>query len=294
MQEMQATWVQSLGQENPLSREWQSTPGFLPGKFHGQRSLAGYNPWSRKELDTIEHAYIRGRSKNPSHNCCFSDSFNLICQSAVFSSRLSSTLSGFPAVGLMLCSREHNSRHWGRLSHAPCLCLCLSLSLSVSPSAFLCLLPIPMSSALTFSIHKLPNTPFKLAYFPPIPIFQKSLRHRRHLLNRIVKTLACLLQILPIVRCLTVFRILTTLICEMEIKHGLVHSPFQFSSVAQSCPTLCEPINRSTPGLHVYHQLSEFTQTHVHRVGDAIQPSHPLSSPFPPAPNPSQHQGLFQ
>ena len=65
---------------------------------------------------------------------------------------------------------------------------------------------------------------------------------------------------------------------------------FQFSSVAQSCPTLCDLMNRSTPGL----QLSEFTQAHVHRVGDAIQPSHPLSSSSPPAPNPSQHQGLFQ
>ena len=68
----------------------------------------------------------------------------------------------------------------------------------------------------------------------------------------------------------------------------------QFSSVAQLCPTLCHPMNRSTPGLPVHHQLPEFTQTHVHQVGDAIQPSHPLSSPSPPAPNPSQHQGLFQ
>ena len=71
-------------------------------------------------------------------------------------------------------------------------------------------------------------------------------------------------------------------------------SSVQFSSVAQSCPTLCDPMNRSTPRLPVHHQLLEFTQTHVHRVGDAIQPSHPLSSPFPPAPNPSQHQSLFQ
>ena len=68
----------------------------------------------------------------------------------------------------------------------------------------------------------------------------------------------------------------------------------QFRSVAQSCPTLCDPMNCSTPGLPVPHQLPEFTQTHVHRLSDAIQPSHPLSSPSPPAPNPSQHQGLFQ
>ena len=68
----------------------------------------------------------------------------------------------------------------------------------------------------------------------------------------------------------------------------------QFSSVAQSCLTLCDPMNCSTPGLPVHHQLPEFTQTPVHRVGDAIQPSHPLPSPSPPAPSPSQHQGLFQ
>ena len=68
----------------------------------------------------------------------------------------------------------------------------------------------------------------------------------------------------------------------------------QFRSVTQSCLTLCDPMNRSTPGLRVHHQLPEFTQTHVHRVRDAIQPSHPLSSPFSPAPNPSQHQNLFQ
>ena len=71
-------------------------------------------------------------------------------------------------------------------------------------------------------------------------------------------------------------------------------SSVQFSSVAQSCLTLCDPMNRSTPGLPVHHQLPKFTQTHVHRVSDAIQPSHPLSSPSPPAPNPSQHQSLFQ
>ena len=68
----------------------------------------------------------------------------------------------------------------------------------------------------------------------------------------------------------------------------------QIRSVTQSCPTLCDPMNRSTPGLPVHHQLPEFTQTHVHRVSDAIQPSHPLSSPSPLAPNPSQHKSLFQ
>ena len=67
----------------------------------------------------------------------------------------------------------------------------------------------------------------------------------------------------------------------------------QFSSVAQSCPILCDPMDYSTPGLPVHHQLPEFTQTHVHGVGDAIQPSHPLSSPSPPAFILSQHQSFL-
>ena len=77
------------------------------------------------------------------------------------------------------------------------------------------------------------------------------------------------------------------------VTYTRIFSSVQFSSVTQSCPTLWNPMNRSTPGLPVHHQLPEFTQTHVHWVSDAIQPSHPLSSPPPPAPNPSQHQSLF-
>ena len=72
------------------------------------------------------------------------------------------------------------------------------------------------------------------------------------------------------------------------------HLSVQFSSVTQLCPTLCDPMNHSTPGLPVHHQLQEFTQTHVPWVSDAIQPSHPLSSSSPPAINPSQHQNIFQ
>ena len=75
---------------------------------------------------------------------------------------------------------------------------------------------------------------------------------------------------------------------------SIIFKWFQFSSVAQSCPTLCNPTNSSLPGRPVHHHLPEFTQTHVHRVHDAIWPSHPLSSPSPPAPNPSQHHSLFQ
>ena len=79
-----------------------------------------------------------------------------------------------------------------------------------------------------------------------------------------------------------------------ESSRGLSCQIIQFSSVAQSCLTLCDPMNRSTPGLPVHHQLPESTQTHVDRVGDAIQPSHPLLSPSPLALNLSQHLGLFK
>ena len=87
-------------------------------------------------------------------------------------------------------------------------------------------------------------------------------------------------------------QLITLLLYTFSYKY--IYIIHQFSSVTQSCPTLCNPMNRSTPGLPVHHQFPEFTQTHVHQVGDAIQPSHPLSSPSPPAPNPSQHQSLFQ
>ena len=80
----------------------------------------------------------------------------------------------------------------------------------------------------------------------------------------------------------------------LEPKCSAFENELQFSSVTQCCPTLCNPMNLSTPGLPVHHQLPEFTQTHVHWVGDAIQPSHPPLSLSPPSPNPSQYQGLFK
>ena len=79
-----------------------------------------------------------------------------------------------------------------------------------------------------------------------------------------------------------------------ELVWASSHHQVQFSSVIQSCPTPCDPTDCSTPGFPVHHQLQELAQTHVHRVSDAIQPSHPLLSPFPPAFNLPQHQGLFK
>ena len=79
-----------------------------------------------------------------------------------------------------------------------------------------------------------------------------------------------------------------------SLKDQLEKDSVQFSSVVQLCPTLCDPMNCSTPGLPVHHQLLEFTQTHVHQVSDAIKPSHPLSSPSPPVPNPSQNESTLR
>ena len=80
----------------------------------------------------------------------------------------------------------------------------------------------------------------------------------------------------------------------LEIPYWVKLGGLCFSSVTQSCPTLCDPMNHSTPGLPVHHQLPESTQTHVHSVSDAIQPSYPLSSPSPPTLNLSRDQGLFK
>ena len=94
---------------------------------------------------------------------------------------------------------------------------------------------------------------------------------------------------------LKMFFVLKATLSDINVSFNYIwHSIYQFSSVAQSCLTLCNPMNHSTSGLPVHHQPLEFTQTHVHPVIDAIQPSHPLSSSSPPAPNPSQHQSLFQ
>ena len=90
--------------------------------------------------------------------------------------------------------------------------------------------------------------------------------------------------------CLTLYNLMDCSTPGFPVSHSVQFSSVQLLSRVQ----LCDPMNRSTPGLPVHHQLPEFTQTHVHRVGDAIQPSHPLLSPSPSAPNPSQHQSLFQ
>ena len=89
-------------------------------------------------------------------------------------------------------------------------------------------------------------------------------------------------------------KILENIIQQFSKRKFNTRKSVQFSSVAQSCLILCDPMNRSKPVLPVHQQLPEFSQTHVHRVGDTIEPSHPLSSPSPPVLNPSQHQGLFQ
>ena len=167
---MQETWVDPWVGKIPWRRAWQPTLVFLPGESHGQRSLAGYSPWSRKESDMTEwlsHRVWKGKG-----------------------------------------------------------------GMKVKVSTQLC--PI-LCNHMDYTVHGILQA-----------------------------------RILEWVR------------------------SDQIRSVFQSCPTLCDLMNPSTPGLPVHHQLPEFTQTHVHRVSDAIQPFHPLLSPSPLAPNPSQHHSLFQ
>ena len=113
-------------------------------------------------------------------------------------------------------------------------------------------------------------------------LFSSSHPHRLPQSSKVCSLYLCLF-------CCLIYRVIFTIFLNSIYMYSV-----QFSSVAQSCLTLCDPMNCTTPGLPVHHQLPEFTQTHIHRLGDAIQPSHPLSSPSPPAPNPSQHQSLFQ
>ena len=112
--------------------------------------------------------------------------------------------------------------------------------------------------------------------------------------NNLFISVSGVLNYPTIIVLLSISPFMSVSVCLMYWGAHMLGASVQFSSVAQSCPTLCDPMNRSTPGLPVHHQLPEFTQTHVHWVSDTIQPSHPLSAPSPPAPNPSQHQSLFQ
>ena len=135
---------------------------------------------------------------------------------------------------------------------------------------------------VTLSISTKNGNPWQGYLYLRVPCLGQSLAHSRCSVNtgRMNENIQHKkIQIIKILECGTF--------------HLDVHS-VQFSPVTQLCPTLCDPMNRSTPGLPVHHQLPEFTQTHVHQVGDAIQPCYPLSSPSPLAPNPSQHQSLFQ
>ena len=140
----------------------------------------------------------------------------------------------------------------------------------------------------TFYIHK------ESSHLSSYPMPSPWMRQHHLSLELVQVFLILLLQVSLIVfNLLSIHQLEWWLYCQNPALASCFTS-VQFISVAQSCPTLCNPMNRSTPGLPVHHQLPEFTQTHVHRVGDAIQPSHPWSSPSPPAPNPSQHQSLFQ
>ena len=184
-------------------RKWQPTPGFLPGKPHGQRSLAGDSPQGHKESDTT--ACLTCTQAHGGSTVSLSLHQN---HSQVFSACLQ-------VPGRQTQDEDYQQEvYWGVLSG------------SISPGGWV----------------------------------------RKQDWGK----------------------------WERGVGEDWTFSSVQFSSVTQSCLTLCDPMDCSTPGLPVHHQLPEFTQTHVHCVGDAIQPSHPLSSPSPPTFNLSQYQGLFR
>ena len=129
-------------------------------------------------------------------------------------------------------------------------------------------------------------------YWSGVPLVITFLPRSKRLLISLLQSPSAMILEPPKIKSVTVSTVSPS-ICH-EVMGPDFCASVQFSSVAQSCATLCDPMNCSTPGLPVHHQLPGFTQTHVRQVGDAIQPSHPLLSPSPPAPNPSQHQSLFQ
>ena len=205
--------IQSLGQEDPLEESnplWQPTPVFLPGEFHWQRSLAGYSPWGRQQLDTteaIQHTHTHTSS-------------------------------------LMLCHIHYHERKVSDL--CPLIC---------------CRASLPCCHSLRRRYSKLQiGSEWHFRDSPSSSIISSS------------------------------FLIWTC--CYRSGLDNPAFSSVQFSRSVVS--DSLRPMNHSTPGFPVHHQLLELTQTHVHRVGDAIQPTHALSSPSPSAFNLSQHQGLFK
>ena len=155
----------------------------------------------------------------------------------------------------------------------------------ITPNTFSCRLPI--SSAFVWSCGFLPCFFIYWMFLCFFILF--NLLHLGSLFWRLEGCFSLPLWSLPLLGGIG------PIMCEGILVGGICACfLIQFSSVAQSCLTLCDPMNRSTPGLPVHHQLLEFTQTHVHLVSDTIQPSRPLSPPSLPAPTPSQHQSLFQ
>ena len=154
---------------------------------------------------------------------------------------------------------------------------------------FLCFLYVPVNVGIWFLVPH--------PFLNPACIFGSSQFTYSWILSwRILSIILLAYEMNPVMVVWTLFGIGITRTGMKTDRGELSHyyTSVQFSSVAQSWLTLCHPMNRSMPGLPVHHHLPEFTQIHVHQVSDAIQPSHPLSSPSPPAPNPSQHQSLIQ
>ena len=247
-------------------RKCHPTPVFLPGKSHGQWRLAGYSPWGCEESDMTEQLSIWERVHTQTHTHIYIYQFSSV-QSVAQScltvcDPMDCRMPGLPVY--------HQLPEFTQ-THVHCV------SEATQPSHSL---PTPSPPTFNLSQHQ--------ALFKWV-----------NSSHQVSKVLEFHLNISPSngYSGLISFRMdwFDLLAVQGTLKTLLQHhSSVQFISVTQSCLILCDPMNHSTPDLPTHHHLPDFTQTHVHRVSDAIRPSHPLSSPSPPAPKPSQHQSLFQ
>jgi len=260
---MQETWVQSLSRKDPQRRKWQPTPVLLPRKFHGWRSLVGYT--------------VHGITKSQTWLSDFTSSLVLSHISRIWlCNHMDCCLPGSSVRG----SLQTRMLEWVG---------CHALFQGIFPTQGL-------NPGLLHFLH------WQAGSLPLVPLGKSHLRLSPYLILG-VECMKNEREFLEEDRdsheerkiCFFHFKIHFFVLFILVTECTLIrYYSVQFSSVTQLCPTLCDPMNRSMPGVPVHHQLPELTQTHVHWVSDAIQPSHSLSSPSPPAPNPFQHQGLFQ
>ena len=269
------------------------------GDSEGQGSLECYSPWGQKESDMTQQMNKISQVKKFSTFLCMETCKSLGSQKSFLS--YASQLSGASILQfshpLELLSAHY--REWLQLIAVRQQAVFFLVNLQAQKFIFgglESLMTVALSlTDMSGNIPFLSVSPLILyaCFYPALPksFLLRSICNRSLFLFLLMPNLLSLLILLfHVIQAAEIIFQYQDLI---TIKYLYYYSD-QIRSVAQSCPTLCDPMNRSTPGLPVHHQLPEFNKTHVHRVSDAIQPCHPLSSPSPLVPNPTQHQSLFQ